>query len=460
MSEPVTAEARPAAPSSAVIPVGVIAGLFLASLAMRPQILAIGPLLPFMRDDLGLPAGVAGLLTTIPVLCMGLFAPVGPRLAARLGAGRAFVLCLGTIVGFGLLRAFSPSVPLVLATTLGIGVGIGSAGAIPSMVVSRRVPARPVLGTGAYAGGIVAGSTIAAGIAVPLAIDGDWRRALLIISLASIGSIVAWIVLVGVRGPSPGATGPRRLPWREGTAWLLIVVFGLQSVLFYGIVSWLPNVYVERGWDATQAGALIAVFNGIGLLTTVGLPLVADRLGARRPQLLVSAVVAVVGLIGIALAPGSRVPVGRHPRAIARRGVPARPDLPLDVAHDPARVGSVAALMLLGGYVLSSLGPVVLGTARDVTGDFEASLWILVAVAILLVGSCLPLSPARLRRGIATSPPRRRPRSGRSWRRRLSSGPGWWRMRRDDPSPDAPPLHVSCRCRAGQVVSLGVRLPR
>lgn len=404
MSEPVTAEARPAAPSSAVIPVGVIAGLFLASLAMRPQILAIGPLLPFMRDDLGLPAGVAGLLTTIPVLCMGLFAPVGPRLAARLGAGRAFVLCLGTIVGFGLLRAFSPSVPLVLATTLGIGVGIGSAGAIPSMVVSRRVPARPVLGTGAYAGGIVAGSTIAAGIAVPLAIDGDWRRALLIISLASIGSIVAWIVLVGVRGPSPGATGPRRLPWREGTAWLLIVVFGLQSVLFYGIVSWLPNVYVERGWDATQAGALIAVFNGIGLLTTVGLPLVADRLGARRPQLLVSAVVAVVGLIGIALAPDLAflwvVILGLSLGAV----FPLVLTLPLDVAHDPARVGSVAALMLLGGYVLSSLGPVVLGTARDVTGDFEASLWILVAVAILLVGSCLPLSPARLRRGISDIP--------------------------------------------------------
>ena len=67
----------------AALPLGVIAGLFVASLAMRPQILAIGPLLPLMREDLGLSAGVAGLLTTIPVLCMGLFAPVGPRLAAR-----------------------------------------------------------------------------------------------------------------------------------------------------------------------------------------------------------------------------------------------------------------------------------------------------------------------------------------------------------------------------------------
>ena len=83
-----------------------------------------------------------------------------------------------------------------------------------------------------------------------------------------------------------------------------------------------------------------------------------------------------MGLIGIALAPDLAflwvVILGLSLGAV----FPLVLTLPLDVAHDPARVGSVAALMLLGGYVLSSLGPVVLGTARDVTGDFEASLWI------------------------------------------------------------------------------------
>jgi CP family cyanate transporter-like MFS transporter len=381
-------------------PLSVIVGLFLASLAMRPQILAIGPLLPFIRDDLGLAAGVAGLLTTIPVLCMGLFAPAGPRLAARLGASLTFVACLAAIVGFGVVRSLSPGVPLVLATTLGIGIGIGSAGAIPSMIVSRRLPSRPALGTGAYAGGIVAGSTLAAGLAVPLAGDADWRRALLIISLASVGSIVAWVTLVGIDGRPTGAATHRRLPWRDATAWLLVVAFGLQSILFYGIVSWLPNAFVERGWNATDAGALIAVFNGIGLLTTLGVPLFADRLGARRPQLLVSATIAIVALVGIVLVPDLAFAwvavLGLSLGAV----FPLVLTLPLDVADDSARVGSVAAFMLLGGYVLSSVGPVVLGAARDLTGDFEASLWMLVVIAVALVLSCLPLSPARLERGI------------------------------------------------------------
>ena len=77
--------------------------------------------------------------------------------------------------------------------------------------------------------------------------------------------------------------------------------------------------------------------------------------------------------------------------------------LPLDVSDDTARVGSVAALMLLGGYILSSLGPLVLGVARDATGDFDASLWLLVVVGIGLVACCGALSPARLRHGIGAA---------------------------------------------------------
>jgi MFS transporter, CP family, cyanate transporter len=391
--------------SRAGVPLAVIAGLFVASLAMRPQILAIGPLLPLIRDDLGLSAGIAGLLTTIPVLCMGVFAPVGPRLAARFGSGLAFAACLVAIVGFGFIRAVAPSVPLVMLATLGIGIGIGSAGAIPSMIVSQRLPGRPALGTGAYAGGIVAGSTLAASFAVPLAGSDDWRRALLIISAVSMLSVVTWLVLIGIGGrPPAGSTGARRLPWSDATGWLLVAVFGLQSVLFYGIVSWLPNAFVERGWNPTDAGALVGVFNGVGLITVIGVPLVADRLGRRRPQLLVSSVVAVFGLVGIILAPELAFAwvavLGLSLGAV----FPLVLTLPLDVADDPARVGSVAALMLLGGYIVSSVGPVILGAARDLTGDFSASLWMLVALAVVLVLSCLPLSPARLRRGIHREP--------------------------------------------------------
>lgn len=383
------------------IPFGVVAGLFLASLALRPQILAVGPLLPLIREDLDLPASLAGLLTTIPVLCMGVFAPVGPRFAARLGPRTAFAVCLAVIVACGLLRAVAPAYPLILLATFGLGIGIGISGAIPSMIVSQRIPERPALGTGAYAGGIVAGSTIAAGVAVPLAVGGEWRQSLLLLSVASLLSLGGWLLLVRGEGKIPRLDrSARRLPWGSATGWLLVLLFGLQSVLYYGIVAWLPNAFVERGWSTTAAGSLIAVFNGIGLVTTIGVPLVADRLGARRPQLLASSAVATAALVGIIVVPA--LAYGWIAILGLALGVvfPLVLTLPLDVTDDPGQVGSVAALMLFGGYILSSAAPFVLGAARDVTGDFEASLWLLVMIAVVLVACCTMLSPDRLRRGI------------------------------------------------------------
>jgi cyanate permease len=397
-----TAPAAPAGTGAATtrFPLAVVAGLFLATLGLRPQVIAIGPLAPLLRQDLGVEAAVVGLLTTIPVLCMGLLAPVGPSLAARVGPRLALAICLAAIAMAGIVRAIAPSVPLVLLVTVAIGIAIGVAGPIPSMVVADRMPSLRGLGTGAYAGGIVLGSTLAAAFAVPLATGGDWRWALLVLSIGTFGSVASWLLLV--RGEPDHASRPPavRLPWRQPVAWLLVAVFGLQSALFYGVVAWLPNVYVERGWSPADAGTLLAVFNAVGLLATLGVPLVADRVGTRRTQLLVPAIAAIVGFTGVVVAPDPAV-LWAVILGLAIGGIfPLVLTLPLDVAHEPAMVGSAAAFMLLGGYMISSIAPILLGEARDLTGTFEASLLLLLSVNVAFAACCLLLSPARLRRGI------------------------------------------------------------
>jgi len=380
------------------VPLAVVAALFLAAVALRPQLLAIGPLLPLLREDLALPAAAAGLLTTIPVLCMGLFAPFGPRVAARVGPRAALAGALVAIVLLGFGRAAAPTFPLVLVATIGIGVAIGIAGPIPSMVVSQRLPSRPALGTGAYAGGIVLGSTLAAAVAVPLAVDGTWRTSLQIISAASVASVVAWLALTPRQEPAvPLSRRPHALPWGSPVAWLLVAVFGLQSVLFYGVVAWVPNAFVERGWDGAAAGGLVAVFNGVGLATTVGIPLVADRFAGRRPALVVASAIATAMTALLVLVPDvAYLWIGMLGLALGAV-FPLALTLPLDVTDDPGRVGSVAALMLLGGYIVSSTGPLALGVARDVSGTFSTSLWIAVGAGATLTVVCLLLTPGRLR---------------------------------------------------------------
>ena len=383
-----------------------LAALFLAALALRPQLLAIGPLLPAIRADLDIAYAVAGLLGTIPVLCMGLLAPTGPRLVARIGTRTALGLCLGGIVTFGLVRSAAPEALTILAATTAIGISVGAAGAIPSIFVKLRTPSLPVLGTGAYAGGIVAGSTIAAALAVPLAgPSADWRFALLVISLASLVPLISWLVLAPAdHGSGRAHTESSGLPWRSPTAWLLVLVFALQSMIYYGLVAWLASTYQERGWDEASAGGLLALMNGIGLVTTIGVPLVADRLGSRRSQLLASSIAAVAGVLGVILVPGAAVlwsvVLGLSLGAV----FPLVLTLPVDVADRPADVGAAAALMLFGGYIISSTAPVLLGAIRDATGTFEATFWVLLGLAIALVIACAALTPARLHHGIHHRP--------------------------------------------------------
>lgn len=389
------------APVAAGVSLAVVAGLFIASLALRPQLVGIGPLLPLISENLGLPSSVAGLLATIPILCMGIFAPLGPRFAARIGPRWAIAACLAGVTVFGILRAIAPVYPLILLATFGIGIAIGVAGAIPSMVVAQRLPSRPALGTGAYAAGLAAGATIAAALAVPLAFGGDWRISLLVLSLATTLTIGAWLLLVPRDHPDVVAAARRRaLPWRSRIAWLLAVIFGLQSILFYGVVSWLPSAFVERGWTAAAAGSLVALLNAAGLVTVLTVPLVADRFPNRRPILATAAIVAGTALAVLILVPALAYPTVVVLGLTLNVIFPLVLTLPLDVADEPDSVGSVAALMFLGGYVISSTGPFVLGAARDLTGNFTASLWLLVLVAILLTGACLRLSPRRLGHGV------------------------------------------------------------
>jgi CP family cyanate transporter-like MFS transporter len=382
----------------------ILTALVLVGLALRTQILVLGPMVGQLQADLGMSHAVAGLLGTIPVLCMGILAPLGPVLAGSIGPRLGIAACVALIGVFGVARAILPDTATVLFATVGIGVGMALVGPILSMVVRARAPGHPAAGTGAYVAGMIVGGSVAAAIVVPIADGfGGWRPAFAAIAAASAVSLVAWLVLVPA---DPGArTRPTlpRLPWRRPSAWLIGLVFGSQSTLFYGAITWLASAYIERGWTAGQAAGLIALFNGVGLISSLTVPLFGDRIGTRRSQLTVAAIAAVLGALVIALTPfepaGSLVAFGGA--ALLGTGIgaffPLALTLPVDVARDPAEAASITALMLMVGYLLSSVAPVVLGLVRDATGSFVAVLWILVALAGAMVPLGLSLGSGRLR---------------------------------------------------------------
>jgi CP family cyanate transporter-like MFS transporter len=364
-----------------------VVALFLAGLVLRPQIVGIGPLLPRIESSLGVSHAVAGLLATIPVLCMGVFAPAAPSVLRVVGSHRAVVLSLAVIGVIGLVRAFVPGPALVLALTVPLGVGIAIGGTVLPVVVREELPTRPALGTGSYTSGINIGAAIASLTAVPLALIEGWRTALVVYAVAAGVVAVVWTRRRDMPERSVVERAP--LPFGRPIAWMLAATFALQSSLFYGFNAWLPEVYVDRGWSQTAAGGLIAVANVTALVFGLATAVTADRFGSRR--LYVGGAAAAATVAGACFA-GS-VPSAWLWAVLLGSALGILftivMTLPLDAADNRSEVAAMTAVMLGLGYVVSAFAPAVLGFVRDRTGSFTLSLVLLTVDAAML----LALSP-------------------------------------------------------------------
>jgi MFS transporter, CP family, cyanate transporter len=376
----------------------LLVALFLAALALRPQLVGIGPLLPLIQDNLDITHAVAGLLGTIPILCMGLFAPPAPFVSGRIGPRRAVALSLGLIGVFGVIRAIAPGALGVILLTIPIGVGMGIAGAILPVTVKERFADRPGFATGFYTTGITIGSAVAAATAVPIAhLAGGWRTPLLVFGVVSTVLAAVWLWLTRAEPVHRRAVvRPLKLPLRRMLAWRLVAAFFFMSSVFYGLNAWLPDVYVERGWSTASAGELLAVLNAVSIPCGFLVAWAADHVGSRRGWLAGAASLQLAALLGILLWPaggwGWAVLLG----AACGPLFPLTMTLPLDAADRPAEVAALAGMMLGVGYTLSAVSPLLLGSLRDLTGGFEAVLATLAVASAILVVVDASFSPARL----------------------------------------------------------------
>jgi len=368
-----------------------LVALFVAALALRAQVVGIGPLLPDIQRDLGTTHAVAGLLPTIPVLGMGLFAPLAAFAAAHLGLRKAMTLGVAMIAVFGLLRAVAPNAILLVLATVPVGIGMGLGNGVAPSVVKEWAPERPASGTGIYTSGIQLGAAAAALLAVPLATAlGGWRWALIVFSIVAGVSLALWLALTRDHPEhvAPVVKAPL-LPWRTRRAWLLVIIFAAMSSSFYGLAAWLPDAYVERGWSASDAGVLLSLISLPAVPASFLVPWLSDRGASRRPALVSVSVMGLVAAVGLA-AFASLAYAWALCAGIAQGGMLALVmTLPLDFEERPERTGALVAMMLGAGYSVSATAPVVLGAVRDVTGSFDAVLWVVVGLQCCLLAAVL-----------------------------------------------------------------------
>lgn len=375
----------------------VVAALVLVALNLRAGIASVPPLVSRLSDELGLGGVAAGLLTALPVLCMGFFAPAANTLAHRIGREAAMAVAVA-ILGVGLLLRWVPGLVPLYGGTFLAGVGIAVCGVVIPGVVKDFVPHRAGLVTGLYSTAMATGAAVAAGTAVPLASAlGSWRAALAVWSVVAIVALVAWLPVVHRHNERGEDAESARLPWRSRTAWIVAVYLGLQSTLFYGSLAWIAPSYVALGWSPTDAGLLLSSFNLVGIAASLLVPPLTDRFTDRRPLFYAALTTAAVGFaflaFGPTVAPWLLVPVLGFALGSS---FPLGLVLLVDYAADPGASGRLSAMAFLVSYGTAAWGPLVLGGLLDLTGGYRVPFALLLAIAVVDLVVVTRLRPGRV----------------------------------------------------------------
>jgi len=390
-------------PAPVSMPLLVVA-IFLVALNLRAALASLPPLVRTIQQDLGLDAATAGLLTTLPVLCMGLFAPVAQRMAHRIGREATVALALVVLLAGLVLRLAGDVLGLLMVSTVLVGIGIALCGTVLPGIVKEFFQDRSGAMTGVYLLAMMVGATAASALTVPLADAlGSWEVSLSVWAVPVVVGLVAWLPVVRAVNDhedpedADGGSASAALPWRSPTARLLAAFLALQSFGFYTQLAWIPPSYESRGWSARDAGLLLAVWSIVQLVTGVSGPALADRVTDRRPLLAGALALTLAGVAGVVVAPEAAPWLWVSLMGLGQGAGFALGLVKLvDYAPSPAAAARLSALVFFFSYSLASLGPFVFGIVRDTSDGFTVPYAMLLVVALAQLSLVPRLRPGRV----------------------------------------------------------------
>ncbi|WP_311173418.1 CynX/NimT family MFS transporter [Halobellus ordinarius] len=376
----------------------VLAGILLVALNLRPAITSVSPVLEAIRADLGLSYTAASLLTTVPTVCMGVFAFLARPISRHTSSERTVFwgLILVALATFARIGSHRPTV--LFATTLLLGVGLAIIQTLLPTLVNSYFPDRAAIVTGLYSAGLIAGAAIAAGLTAPLSsLLGSWPAALATWGLLALVALAVWRPVTG-GAPTRTETGnaSERSVWRDPLSWYLTLYFGGNAVVYFSVLAWLPPRYVALGWSAQSAGLVLTVFTAAEFFGTLGFARLAEDRPDRRVPLGLTVVASAVGLGGVAALPLAAPWLWS---IVGGLGVGGMFGLCLTLPVDYTSAGDVTAkvtsLVLGVGYLVGAGGPVAIGWLVDLLGGFALAFWALTGVCILLLVATSGLYPGR-----------------------------------------------------------------
>ncbi|KAB0442923.1 MFS transporter [Lysinibacillus fusiformis] len=368
----------------------VVISIFFVALNMRPAVTGIGPLFNVLMTNLQVSNTSMSFLTSIPVFCMGLFAPNAVPLQRKLGTKLAIVLLMVILIFANGLRFFQESYLLLVVTSFAAGLAIAMIGPILNAFIKKKFPQRFTIVIGIYSFGIGVGATLSAALTVSFYqyFDNQWTVALGLWALLAMVALILWSWAIpkeqGRDGEEFAKNEPARNPWVTGRAWSILLYFGLQTSLFFSMMSWLTPLLQDKGMTLKEASMMLTFMSIVQMIGNIAVPMLMEKWTNRLAWVVALGCLGLIGFTLLWLFSGIYLWLAVWIIGIVLSGLfPIGLLLPLDEARNDQEANSWSSMVFSGGFMLSAIIPVVIGVCYDMTGNHT---WTYVIFLALMLG--------------------------------------------------------------------------
>ncbi|WP_338554806.1 MFS transporter [Paenibacillus sp. KS-LC4] len=379
----------------------IILGIILIALSMRSPLTSVGPLVGSIRESLGLSNAAAGLLTTLPLLAFALLSPFAPILARRFGVERTLLFALVLLMAGIAIRSLTATASLFAGTAL-IGLAIAVCNVLIPSLVKRNFAQQVGLMTGVYSVSMNLCGAIASGVSVPVARDlgFGWNGALGIWGILVLLAALFWLpqarASLASAGIAKSGMSKRRSLWRSPLAWMVTIFMGMQSLLFYVLIAWMPEIMSSRGLNEDSGGLLLSLFQISALPVAFIVPIVAGRMKNQHLLVIIMTLLLFVSLGGLYFGGNAFISLWTVLLGIGGGCAFSLAMIFLSLrAKDAFDSAALSGMSQSVGYLLAATGPILFGMLHDITASWKPPLLLLLVVSTLMLLSGLGASRNR-----------------------------------------------------------------